>query len=53
MNLSLDIINKLNKYIIGNIKRDFIFLHTVNRSNLKKRMKIITLASLIIYKYPI
>ncbi len=39
MNLSLDIINKLNKYIIGNIKPDFIFLHTVNRSNLKKRMK--------------
>ena len=39
MNLSLDIINNLNKYIIGNIKPDFIFLHTVNRSNLKKRMK--------------
>tara|TARA_Y100000590_G_scaffold127159_1_gene145379 strand:- start:1038 stop:1661 length:624 start_codon:yes stop_codon:yes gene_type:complete len=38
MNLDNKIINILNKYILGNKKVDFTFLHTVNNKNLKKRL---------------
>lgn len=39
MNLNLNIINKLNNFILGNIKPDLIFLHTVNILELKKRIQ--------------
>ena len=38
MNLDIKIINILNKYILGNKKVNFTFLHTVNKKNLKKRL---------------
>tara|TARA_Y100000590_G_C15641600_1_gene985162 strand:- start:346 stop:969 length:624 start_codon:yes stop_codon:yes gene_type:complete len=38
MNLSLKIINILNKYILDNKKVDLTFLHTVSNKNLKKRL---------------
>ena len=39
MKLELNIIKKLNKFVIGNFIPDLVFLSTVNSINLKKRLK--------------
>ena len=39
MNQNLNIINKLNNHILGNIKPDLIFLHTVKILQLKRRIQ--------------
>jgi len=39
MGIQIDLIEKLNKYLLKNIKVSFTFLNTVNRNNLKKRLK--------------
>ena len=39
MNIDLNIINSLNKFIIGNFSPDITFLSTVNIKNLKLRLK--------------
>ena len=38
MGINRNDINKLNSMVLGKIKPDYIFLHTVNMSNLKKRI---------------
>ena len=38
MNIDLNIIKSLNKFIIGNFKPDITFLSTVNAKNLKERL---------------
>ena len=38
MNIDINIINTLNKFIIGNFKPNFTFLSTVNIENLKLRL---------------
>ncbi len=38
MNIDKNLIKKINKIIMGKLKVDFTFLHTVNNINLKKRL---------------
>ena len=38
MGINTEIINKLNNFLLGNVKPNFIFLHTTNMKNLKKRL---------------
>tara|TARA_B100002051_G_scaffold171424_1_gene162039 strand:+ start:503 stop:1111 length:609 start_codon:yes stop_codon:yes gene_type:complete len=38
MGINFKIVNTLNKFLLGNIKPSFIFLHTTNMKNLKKRL---------------
>ena len=38
MNINLDIIKRLNKFILGNFKPNITFLSTVNLNNLKTRL---------------
>ncbi len=38
MGLNLNIIKKINKFIVGSFKADFTFLSIVNKKNLKKRL---------------
>ena len=39
MGLNLDLINKINDYILGNFKIDYTFLNIVNNNNMKLRLK--------------
>ena len=39
MGVDLDLIEKLNKYLLKNIKVSFTFLNLVNKKNLQKRLK--------------
>jgi dTMP kinase len=39
MGLDIDLIEKLNKYLLKNIKVNFTFLNLVNKQNLKERLK--------------
>ncbi len=39
MGVEIDLIKNLNKYLLKNIKVSFTFLNTVNKNNLKKRLK--------------
>jgi len=38
MGVNLDILKKINNYLLKSFKVDFTFLHTVNEKNLKKRL---------------
>ena len=37
--INMNIINLLNKFILGNFKVDFTFLHVVQKSNIRKKIK--------------
>jgi dTMP kinase len=39
MKIDLEIINKINKFLLGNIKVDFTFLNIINQKNLILRLK--------------
>ncbi len=39
MGLNLNIIKKINSFLLGNFKVDFTFLNIVNKTNMKKRLK--------------
>ena len=38
MNINIDLINKINKFLLGNIKVKFTFLNLVNEKNFKERL---------------
>ena len=38
MNINIDLINKINKFLLGNIKVTFTFLNLVNEKNFKERL---------------
>ncbi len=38
MNINIDLINKINKFLLGNIKINFTFLNLVSEKNFKKRL---------------
>ena len=40
LNVNLDLINNVNKYLLNNFKIDFTFLNIVNNSNMIKRLKL-------------
>ncbi len=40
MGINLDIINKINSFLLGRFKVDFTFLNIVNKINMKKRLKL-------------
>ena len=38
MNINIDLINKINKFLLGNIKVNFTFLNLVSEKNFKERL---------------
>ena len=38
MNINIDLINKINKFLLGNIKINFTFLNLVSEKNFKERL---------------
>ena len=40
LNVDIDFINSINKFLLGNFKIDFTFLNLVNKKNMIKRLRL-------------